>query len=298
KKEQARVVAQEVKQEVKSQSEAGWNIKLISFNLNNNSLQFDNDNNPRTASGIDYSHLKLADVTIQIDNLVLNQDSIGGQIKRAEFKEQSGFVLNELHTDVLYASNQAYLKDLVLRTPGSEVKRYALMTYASYEALAKTFDRTQIDADIENSHVQVKDILAFAPQLRRQAAFANPNDTWYINLQGNGTLRSMHIRDLRFNGLKNTQIDASGTLATSNDPNRTGATLTIRKLHTNQTDIALFTGKRLSNQQLNMPEDYNAHGTLSGSINNLSANLVVATSAGTIAVNGRFTNLGNPDVAT
>src|SRR6185503_10643355 len=112
KKEQARVVVQEVKQEVKSQSEAGWNIKLISFNLNNNSLQFDNDNNPRTASGIDYSHLKLADVTIQIDNLVLNQDSIGGQIKRAEFKEQSGFVLNELHTDVLYASNQAYLKDL------------------------------------------------------------------------------------------------------------------------------------------------------------------------------------------
>src|SRR6185503_19979060 len=39
-------------------------------------------------------------------------------------------------------------------------------------------------------------------------------------------------------------------------------------------------------------------GTLAGSINNLSANLVVATSVGTVAMNGRFTNLTNPDAAT
>jgi translocation and assembly module TamB len=298
KKEQARIVAKEVKKEVESHGEAGWNIKLQSVNLNNNSLQFDNDNSPKTGYGIDYAHLKLAGVTIQVDDLVLNKDSIGGKIRRAEFQEQSGFVLNELQADVLYANNQAYLKDLLLRTPGSEVKRYALLTYDSYKALSKSFERTQIDADIENSHIQVKDILAFAPQLRSQPAFSNPGDTWYINLQGNGTLQSMHIRDLQFDGLKNTQIAASGTLATSNDPARAGARLTIRKLYTNQTDIALFTGKRLSNEQVNLPEEFNAHGTLAGSINNLSANLTVATTKGTVSVNGRFANLAKPDAAS
>ena len=68
------------------------------------------------------------------------------------------------------------------------MKRYASLTYSSFKALAENFPSTQIDADISNSHVQVKDILAFAPQLRSQPAFANPNETWHINLQGNGTL--------------------------------------------------------------------------------------------------------------
>ncbi|HEU5164370.1 MAG TPA: translocation/assembly module TamB domain-containing protein, partial [Chitinophagaceae bacterium] len=157
---------------------------------------------------------------------------------------------------------------------------------------------TLIDADISNSHVQVKDILSFAPHLRSQPAFANPNAVWYINLQGNGTLQSMHIANLQFRGLKNTQIDASGSLATSNDPTKTGGTLMIRKLHTNQTDIALFTGQRLSNEQLNLPEEFDAHGTVAGSINNLSTNLTINSSVGTAFVNGRYTNLSNPDAAT
>src|SRR4029077_10272187 len=170
--------------------------------------------------GMDYNHLKAEDLTLQVDDLILNQDSIGGKKKRGEFREQSGFVLNELQADVLYAYNQAYLKDLLIKTPGSEVKRYALLTYNSYDDLVKKFSRTQIDADIENSYVQVKDILTFAPQLRSQPAFARPGDTWYLNLQGNGTIQSLHIRNLQFNGLRNTQLDARGSLATSNDPTR------------------------------------------------------------------------------
>ena len=298
KKEQARIVTKQVKQEVKSQSEAGWQIEAASVNLENNSLQYDNDNNARIKNGMDYSHLKIAALTLEIDDLLLNQDSIAGKIKKGEFREQSGFILNELQADVLYANKQAYLKDLVFKTPGSEIKRYALLTYNSYKDLAENFPGTQIDADIENSHVQVKDILTFAPQLRSQPAFAHPNDTWYLNLQGNGTLQSMHIRNLQFSGLKNTQLDASGTLETHSDPNRSGAALTIRKLHTNQTDIALFTGRRLSNAQVNLPEEFNAHGTLAGSVNSLSANLILASSAGVISVNGRFTNLTNPDAVT
>lgn len=291
KKEEAKVVATQAKQEVKSQAAAGWDINVASFNLVGNSVQFDNDNSAPTRNGMDYNHLKAADLTLNINNLKLNPDSIAGQIQKGEFREQSGFVLNELHANVLYSKDQAYLEDLLIRTPGSELKRYAKLTYRSFDDLAKNFDRTQIDADIENSHIQVKDILAFAPQLRSQPAFAHPSDTWYLNLQGNGTVQSMHIRNLQFNGLKNTQIDASGTLASNSNSNQAGGTLTIRRLHTTQADIALFTGKRLSNDQLNLPEDITARGTIAGSMNNLSTNLSIATSEGFLSVNGHFIDL-------
>ncbi len=296
-KEEARVVVKEVKQEAKSQVEAGWRIFASTVNLENNSLQFDNDNNPRIKYGIDYGHFKGDSVTLEANDLLLSADSIAGKIKKGSFKEQSGFVLNELQGEFLYANTQTFVKDLVLKTPGTELKRYASLTYNSFNDLSKNFPNTQIDADISNSHVQVKDILAFAPQLRSQPAFANPNAIWYINLQGNGTLQTMHIANLQFRGLKNTQIDASGSLATNNDPNNAGGTLRIRRLHTNQTDIALFTGQRLSNEQINLPEEFDAYGTVAGSINDLSTNLTINSAVGTAFVNGRFKNLSDPNTA-
>ena len=298
KKEEAKIVVKEVEQEAKSQKEAGWRISVSTMNLTNNNLQFDNDNNPRIGYGMDYGHLKADSLTLEVNDLLLSYDSIAGKIKKANFKEQSGFVLNELQADFLYSNTQTYIKDLFLKTPGTELKRFASLTYSSFKDLSENFPSTQIDADISNSYVQVKDILAFAPQLRSQPAFANPYATWYINLQGNGTLQTMHIANLQFRGLKNTQIDASGSLATNKDPNRTGARLTIRRLHTNQSDIALFTGQRLSSAQINLPEEFDAHGTVAGSINNLSTNLTISSSVGTAFVNGRFTNLSNPNAAT
>jgi hypothetical protein len=294
KKEAARVVKEEVKQEVESQVIAGWRIEVASLNLNNNYLQFDDDNTGRIRNGMDYAHLKADSFTLQANNILFSKDSIAGDIQKASFKEQSGFVLQELQTNFLYANNEAYLKDLLLKTPGTELKRYALLKYSSYEALANSFDRTQMDVDISQSHVQVKDILTFAPQLRSNPAFANPNEVWHLNLQGTGTLASLHIQNLQFSGLKNTQIDAKGSLASINNANNAGARLIIRKLHTTQTDIALFTRQRLSNDQINLPEEFDASGTLAGSINKLSADVNIYSSVGNVSVRGQFTNLSKP----
>lgn len=297
-KEEAKIVEKEIRQEIESQAKAGWRISAITIDLEKNNFQFDNDNNATTHYGMDYAHLKSEDLNLHIDDFILSTDSIGGKIRNASFKEKSGFVLNELQTDFLYAHNQAYAKDLYLKTPGTELKRYALLNYVSYIALANNFPATRMDADISNSYVQVKDILVFAPQLRSQPAFADPNDTWYINLQGSGTLQSMYISDLQFDGLQNTRIDASGSLATSKDVNRSGANLNIKQLHTTQSDIALFTGKRLSNDQINLPEEFDVHGTVSGSLNNLTTDLTINTSIGNASVEGRFTDLANADAAT
>ena len=297
KKVAAKVVEEEIEKEAKSQVEAGWRIAVSNINLENNNLQFDNDNAPETRYGIDYAHMKGDSVTLQVNDLLLTKDSIAGKINKASFSEKSGFVLEQLSADVLYANTQTYVKDLYLKTPGTELKRYASLTYASFKDLADNFPKTKIEADITESYVQVKDILAFAPQLRSQPAFANRNAVWHINLQANGTLESMYISNLQFRGLKNTQIDASGAL-TANDPNKAGGTLTVRRLHTTQSDIALFTGRRLSNEQINLPEEFDVHGTVAGSIKNLSTNLTINSSVGVAYVNGRFTNLDNPNISS
>ena len=168
------------------------------------------------------------------------------------------------------------------------------MTYSSYDALIDEFAKTVLDVQIVDSRVQVKDILTFAPQVRSNKAFSNPNATWYINIDGSGTFDRLTFNSLQFQGLHNTVINAKGTLTGLSNPQQAGGNFIIDRLHTSQTDIALFTGQRLSNDQLNLPEEFDISGTIQGNSGVLNTKLDVNSSAGSLAVNGRFSNLMDP----
>jgi translocation and assembly module TamB len=292
-KPEAKIVEREVEKELESHAEAGWRISANKINIDSSNLSFDNDNHARENYGMDYAHLKAEAVTILIEDFLLARDSIGGKITNARFREQSGFELLELNADALYANTVLYLRNLYLKTPGTELRRHAEMHYASYNDLAQNFQDTRMDIDIDDSHVKVSDILTFAPSLRRQTAFSNPNDTWYLDVQANGTTGALNINNLSFAGLKDTRVEANGVVALNKNSNNNG-TLYIRRLHTNQSDIAMFTGSRLSNANLNLPETFDASGTIRGSLREMNTDLGISSNAGAIHVKGRFTNLDNP----
>jgi translocation and assembly module TamB len=290
----ARVLVSEVKKEVKVQQQNGWSFIIDKALLENNTISFDNDNMPKQPHGIDYAHFRGEKINLDADRFTVNGDSVSAMVNKANFTERSGFRLDDLRADFLYASNQTSIRNLYLKTPGTELKRNFLMEYASPDALSKQFDKTVFDIELVNSHVQVKDILAFAPQLRSNPAFKNPEAVWAVNIIGNGTPNRLNFETLRFNGFKNTSIDAHGTLAGLMNPTTAGGTFVIRKLYTSQTDIALFTGTRLSTRDINLPENFNVSGTLSGNMNQLRTNLNIATAYGNAGINGLLSNLTNP----
>lgn len=290
----AKAVAKEASQEVTAQAQQGFHFITDRIRLDNNTIRFNNDAAPRMSYGMDYAHLDAKALTLHIDQFVLSTDSIGGHITKGSFREKSGFVLEELSGELLYAHNQSYLKDLYIKTPGSEIKRSLVLEYASFDALTRNFPQTVMNVELVDSRLQVKDILTFAPQLRSNPALRNPNDVWYLNLVASGTLNRLFVEDLRFNGLRDTRIDASGTLVGLLNPNQAGGNLTIRQLHTTQTDLALFTGRRLSTPQLALPETFDISGTVNGNAGRLQTNLDVRTSLGNLAVNGTLANIMNP----
>jgi translocation and assembly module TamB len=290
----ARILEKEVEKEILVQEKNDWIFQVDKINLVNNNIVFENENKKRQPYGIDYAHFKAEGFNLSADNLLIAPDSVAGKVNSFSFLEQSGFRLNDLQADFLYASNQTYIKDLYLKTPGTELRRNLVMEYASIDDLSKHFDRTVFDVELVNSRVQVKDILAFAPQLRSQPAFRNPEAVWKLNIIGSGTPNRLNFESLQFDGLKNTSIDAYGTLAGLMDPNTAGGTFTIRRLHTSQSDLALFTGKRLSTPDVNLPETFSVSGTLSGNMTALNTNLNVASAYGNASVRGSLANLTNP----
>ena len=266
KKAGARILEKEVEKELLVADKNDWIFQVDKVELVNNQIAFDNENKQRQPYGIDYAHFKGEDFNLSADHVMIKPDSVAGKINSFSFREKSGFRLDELRADFLYTSNQTFVKDLYLKTPGTELQRNIVMEYTSVDALSKDFEKTIFDIELVNSRVQVKDILAFAPQLRFNPAFSDPNDIWRLNITGSGTANRLHFETLQFDGLKNTSIDAYGTLAGAMDPNTAGGVFTIRRLHTSQTDIALFTGKRLSTREIKLPETFSASGTLSGNM--------------------------------
>lgn len=291
KKQEAKVVAQQVNQKIQAEKTAGWDFKITHLQLANNTIQFDNDNNPRLLYGMDYSHILGNKLNLYADNFVMNTDSVGLQITKGSVYEKSGFQIDQVRGDLLYANNQTYLKNLYIKTPGSEIQKTVLLKYPSTDALKKNFSQVVLNLELVNSHLQVKDILTFAPQLRSNPAMADPNAVWYLNIVGSGTLDRLNFESLRFDGLRNTHLNAQGSLTGLMNPKQAGGNFTIYRFHTTQSDMALFTGKRLSNQQMSLPEEFDINGTITGNTGKLNTNLNVATSEGFIGINGRFSNL-------
>src|SRR5688500_14243563 len=196
KQETVEVVAKEIEQEVKSEAQNNMRAVVNKIRLNNNDLQFDNENAPRVKGSMDYSHINADDLTLHVDDFIFKIDSIAGNITRGSVKEQSCFQLNRLETEFLYAANQAYLNYLIVETPGTRLQRSVALSYPSLEALQKDIGQLRLDVDLEDSRIQVKDILTFAPFLRSQPAFSNPSAVWTLNGDISGSVANLNIRDL------------------------------------------------------------------------------------------------------
>lgn len=294
---QAKEQAKAVSQQAEAQAQIPWVVRVDKVNLNNDQIKFDDDSKPRAAYGMDYSHLNIDSLTLHVNDMVFSSDTMAAVIAKASMREQSGFQLDQLEGNLFYGPHQAYVKNLLFKTPGSELKRDIVLDYPSLKALTDSLNKVQMDINIPDSYIQVKDILVFAPQLRTQPAFANRNAVWHINLQANGNMDRLHIANLQFSGLRNTHINASGTLANATNPNAAGGFFTIKDFHTTKSDIALLSGGALP-AQINLPQNIDIKGTVNGTVANLRTNLRVYTSSGNMALNGHFTNLTNPARAT
>ncbi|MEO5683965.1 MAG: translocation/assembly module TamB domain-containing protein [Chitinophagaceae bacterium] len=267
-------------------AEAGWRLVVAKTSMLDNNIQFDDDSKPRLARGIDYSHIKASKLNIEINNLLYSSDSIAGNITKFSLEEHSGFVLNSFRTNFLYASNQAYLKDLSIKTPGSSIQRSVLLGYPSIAAIQKDPSKMTIDADLSNTKIQVKDILNFVPELAKQPAFKNGNTVLLVNGRVKGTMANLSIPVFQFSGIGTTRVDIAGTIQHATDPKKFHANLVIKNLTSSRKDILSFLPAKTLPANIRIPEQVSVAGTFNGGMNDLITDLKLRSTAGNVSIKG------------
>lgn len=249
-----------------------WKFTVASIRFDDNNFVYDDNTQPRLSRGMDFAHLNLQDLVLHADNFLFHNDTIAANIVETSMKEKSGFVLNKFQTNVTYTNQGASLQNLLIQTPGSEIKRSAVIRYPSLAAIQKEMGLLEMDIDIDNSFLQVKDILTFVPTLASQPAFRNPSAKIYFDSRLKGTLNRLEIQEFKFRGLSNTSLDLSGVVGNAMDAKNVTADLNIRKFNTSRGDIMSLAPAGSLPKGISLPETMALNGRIRGGMRRMEIN--------------------------
>ena len=259
--------------------------------IDNSKLKYDDVSAPHVAKGMDFSHLNLNGLALTVANIEYAADTTLASVKSASFTDQSGFVLNNFTTDFSMYQNGLSVKNLLIETPNTTIKRSAVLTYPSLAAIQKNPSLMGVDIDLADSKIAVKDIKMLAPQMAAQLASLPADATLYVDARVTGKVNDLNIQKLILKGLGSTDINASGTITGLPDPKKVNADLTITRFQTTRKDLVSFLPKGALPANITLPENLAASGSVKGGMAALATNLRITSNLGNATIKGTLVNI-------
>ncbi len=274
-----------------------WKLEIDAVRLQNSQLQYDDHTKPTISPGMDYSHLGFSQLHLEADHFFIHKDTIAAFITSGSLVDKSGFVLHSLHTDFRFTDRGIHAGSLLLKTPGSELKRSVVVQYPSLDAIVNDNTLVEMDLVLDNSLVQVKDILYFAPFLAGEPGFKDPEATFEVHGSMKGNLTKLNFPSMKVKGYGNTHADFSGTLTNVSDLSNIGMNLDIRSLRTTADDIRVLVPKGSIPENITLPDRLSLKGTVKGNMTHLFSDLQLKTSLGNASAKGTISNIRKPSIA-
>src|SRR5690606_23889471 len=182
------------------------------LSINKTNFWFKDDNQPRM-QGFDYFNIKITDLAGTLDDLYYSSDSISGSLGNLTAKDHSGFFLKQLKGDFVYSNTGAEIKNLLVQTPQTTIRDHIKISYPSLDAVSKNLQALQIDANINKTQIDMRDIRFFVPDLQDiEAMRPLLTKKFYIDGRVSGRVNDLHIPKLEFKTLNNTHIIASADI--------------------------------------------------------------------------------------
>jgi len=259
--------------------------------IDKSNLKYDDISAPHVANGMDFSHLNISNLALDVNNIEYTTDTTLASVKSASFNEQSGFVLNNFTTDFSMYPTEVSIKNLLIQTPNTEIKKSAVITYPSLAALQKNPSVMGLDIDLENSKIAVKDIMKLAPQMSAQLSSLPADAVLYVDARVTGKVSDLDLQKVVLRGLTATNIDVHGKIIGLPNAKKVSADLQITKFQTSRRDIVSLLPKGALPSNITLPETLAATGSIKGGMNNLNTDIAINTSLGNAKIDGTLVNI-------
>ncbi|MFS8615393.1 MAG: translocation/assembly module TamB domain-containing protein [Solitalea sp.] len=272
-------------------SDAGWKVRLGQLQLNHTALRFDDHNAPRQAAGIDYMHLDMDGLALDLREFAYSPDRITGSLREASFRDQSGFLLKTLRTDFLYTGTGAALDQLYLETGGSRLQKRIRIAYPSLEQVSENPGLLSIEADLEDCRLSYADLVLLAPFLAEYEPFKSPAGN-HIDLQGTvrGPVSDLVIENLEAATLDQTYLAASAQLKGLPDMEKAWFDVQLEELASGRANLHRLAGPELIPSSIRIPARISMTAGFRGSLNEFTTQARLRSSYGNLDARGRMTS--------
>ena len=277
------------KKETASTESNKWEVKIKTTEFKRVNFRYDNNNVAATQQGIDYNHLNLTNLNLQVDVLNYNPENISGEVNSLSIKDKSGLNIQSLTTEFFYGKKNAFFKKLYLKTPQTELRDEIRIGYPSITSLAANPGELGLIASLKKSKIGIKDILLFAPTLNKTNPFMSyPNAILLLNGSIKGKLNNIIFPSMEISGIGATKLSASGSIVGLPDMTKAYFDLNIKDLQTDEKDFVGFLPKGTIPNTIQLPSKLNAKGTFKGTIANFNTNLNLVSSFGNAKIKAAF----------
>lgn len=264
----------------------GWHVNAHKVKFTGVGFKMDDENKPHIPKGIDYAHLALTDVAVDLKDLRYSSDSISGNLKNLAAKEQSGVMVKELRTKFDYNQQGATLNELYLETPNTILQDHLEVHYPSIDSISTQLAMMQLNIQLQKSKVSMRDVLLFVPDLAKEEMFAsNRAATLSLEAKMQGPLGNLAISRFYAAGLTNTEILLKGQLSGLPDAEKLRYELDIAKLQSGAKDLNPFLPDSVLNS-VRIPDRFNIVGQVRGTVKDYTTNIALESTDGMAYVRG------------
>ncbi|WP_457128081.1 translocation/assembly module TamB domain-containing protein [Mucilaginibacter sp. HD30] len=264
-------------------NKSAWRASLGKISVVNNNIAFDNDAQAPLRKGLDFAHMHLRNLNVNLTDLAYSPDTISGKVNQVSFNEQSGLIVKNFRTAFLYGPRSAYMNDLLFETPQTVIQKQVQVTYSSIAAISKNIGQLYINANLNGSKLALKDVLLLMPTMRSMEPFkSSPNAVIRIDGRVAGRVNNLNIPQLEISGFSNTHIKASARLKGLPDMNKAYFDVNIADLRTTSGDIAKLVPAGTIPSNISIPAAMNLKGTFKGSMNSFNTKLNLRSSYGAV----------------
>ncbi len=217
-----------------------WDIRAGKLRTRELSVSIRNElfeSNPER--DLDFNDLKMHRLRLAVDNFSMYKGDMQGDIRTLSVEEARGFRVLSLEGHAFVNNRRVSIRDFRLRTPYSDLGNLLEFEYEHYSDFLDFVNRVEMRADLQNSTIALRDIMAFAFTLKKIPFFAANADR-PIEITGNmrGTVNNLRVRDLNLRTGYHTHIKGFLSLNDITVPDAGFMDLQFEHLQTHYNDLA------------------------------------------------------------
>ncbi|KEO74543.1 translocation/assembly module TamB domain-containing protein [Anditalea andensis] len=264
-----------------------WLVEIGEVSLQNNNILYqDGDTSPRMGT-FNPEAIHIQDLNLLINNFYLKDQRAGLRLDELNFRDESGFVLDEFTFKLAVSEEQFTIEDLLIQTPRSFLEGNIALQYSSIQQLIDDMEHAQFAMNIPRMEIHLDEAYLFAPELRSNEYF---REAARFPLSGqvavSGDFSAIDIPTFRINWARDTRLLASGSVRNPMDVDNIFLNFDNILFESSRSELNGFVDEEAMG--VSIPESIRLESTVTGSLQDIQADAALIIPEGRVIIAGSF----------